>query len=217
MQEQGAFDMGYRQMGEAWGKRKRLIIGLVAAMVMGAPAQAQFSDSYKFLKAVRDRDGAKVTEVIDTPGSTIINTKDYSSGEGALHIVVKRRDATWLAFLLAKGAKPDIRDNEGNTPLLISAQLGFVEGIQTLLAEGAGVNVANARGETPLILAVHNRDIASVRALLAGGANPLIPDRIAGKSARDYAAEDRRSAALLKLIDEAKPAKPAAKIAGPGL
>jgi len=217
MQGTGAFDMGYRKMGGGWGKRKRLIIGLVAAAMLGGPAQAQFSDSYKFLKAVRDRDGAVVTELVEGPGSTIINTRDYSSGEAALHIVVKRRDAAWLAFLLAKGAKADIRDNEGNTPLGIAAQLGFVEGVQTLTGQGAGVNLANARGETPLILAVHNRDIATVRALLAAGANPLLPDRIAGKSARDYAAEDRRSAALLKLIDDAKPAKPKGKIAGPGL
>jgi ankyrin repeat protein len=90
-----------------------------------------------------------------------------------------------------------------------------VEGVQTLLSRGAGVNVANSRGETPLILAVHNRDLVTARYLLAGGANPLQADRIAGKSARDYATEDRRAAAILKLIDEGKPAKPAGKIAGP--
>ena len=204
-------------MGGAWIGRKALFAGMIAASLIGAPASAQFSDSYKFLKAVRDRDGAKVQEVVDQPGSTLINAKDYSSGEAALHIVVKRRDNAWLAFLLAKGAKADIKDNEGNTPLAISAQLGFVEGVQTLVSEGAGVNIANSRGETPLILAVHNRDLATVRYLLAAGANPLQPDRIAGKSARDYATEDRRSAALLKLIDESKPKKPAGKIAGPGL
>lgn len=196
---------------------KRLFVGLIAAALLSAPAAAQFSDSYKFLKAVRDRDGAKVQEVIDQPGSTLINAKDYSTGESALHIVVKRRDATWLGFLLAKGAKPDIKDNEGSTPLAVAAQLGFVDGVQTLLGHGAGVNVANSRGETPLILAVHNRDLATVRYLLAGGANPLQTDRIAGKSARDYAVEDRRSAAIVKLMDEAKPKKPAGKIAGPPL
>lgn len=209
--------MGYRQMGGAFGKGKRLALGLVAAALLATPALAQFSDSYKFLKAVRERDGAKVTEVIEQPGSTLINTRDYVSGEGALHIVVKRRDPQWLAFLLSKGAKPDLRDGQGNTPLLIAAQLGFVEGAQTLIGEGAGVNIGNSRGETPLILAVHNRDTAMTRALLAAGANPLLPDRIAGKSARDYAAEDRRSTALLKMLDDAKPKKPAGKIAGPGL
>jgi uncharacterized protein len=209
--------MGYRQMGGGWGKRKRLVIGLVAAALLNTPAIAQFSDSYKFLKGVRDRDGAAVTAAIEQPGSTLINTRDYSTGEGALHIVVKRRDPQWLAFLLAKGAKPDLRDGQGNTPLLLAAQLGFVEGVQTLVAEKAGVNIANSRGETPLILAVHNRDMATTRTLLAAGANPLQPDRIAGKSARDYAAEDRRSAALLKLLDESKPKKAGGTIAGPGL
>jgi ankyrin repeat protein len=204
-------------MGGASIGRKRLLAGIIAAALLSVPAAAQFSDSYKFLKAVRDRDGAKVQEVIDQPGSTLINAKDYGTGEAALHIVVKRRDAAWLAFLLAKGAKPDIRDNEGNTPLGIAAQLGFVEGVQVLIAEGAGVNIGNSRGETPLIIAVNNRDLATVRYLLAAGANPLQPDRIAGKSARDYAAEDRRSTAILKLLDEAKPKKPAGKIAGPGL
>jgi ankyrin repeat protein len=204
-------------MGGAFARRKRLLAGIIAAALLGAPAAAQFSDSYTFLKAVRDRDGAKVQEAVDQPSSTLINTRDYSTGEGALHIVVKRRDAAWLAFLLAKGAKPDVKDNDGNTPLAVAAQLGFVEGVQTLLDRGAGANVGNSRGETPLILAVHNRDMATVRYLLAGGANPLQPDRITGKSARDYAAEDRRSAALLKMLDEAKPKKPAGKIAGPGL
>ena len=211
------WNMGYRQMGAAWAKRKRLLVGIIGAALLSTAAGAQFSDGYKFLKAVRDRDGAKVTEVIEQPGSTLINTKDYSTGEAALHIVVKRRDTTWLGFLLAKGAKPDIKDSDGNTPLAIAAQLGFVEGVQILLADGAGVNVANNRGETPLILAIHNRDIVTVRYLLAGGANPLQPDRIAGKSARDYAAEDRRSAAILKLLEETKPARPAGKIAGPSL
>jgi ankyrin repeat protein len=205
------------EMGRGWTRHKRLLVGLVAAALLSAPAAAQFSDSYKFLKAVRDRDGAKVQETVNQPGSTLINAKDYGTGEAALHIVVKRRDQAWLSFLLAKGARTDIRDNDGNTPLAIAAQLGFGEGVQTLLEQGAGVNVANNRGETPLILAVHNRDLATVRYLIANGANPLQADRIAGKSARDYATEDRRSATILKLLDEAKPAKPKGKIAGPNL
>jgi len=208
---------GVAEMNGVGPAAKRLIVGFVCAALLATPVLAQFSDSYKFLKAVRDRDGAKVQEVVDQPGSTLINAKDYDSGEAALHIVVKRRDSAWLAFLLAKGAKPDIRDRDGNTPLGIAAQLGFVEGVQTLVNGGAGINVANNRGETPLILAVHNRDLVMTRSLLAAGANPLQPDRIAGKSARDYASEDRRSTAILKLIDEAKPAKPKGQISGPGL
>jgi uncharacterized protein len=189
------------------------------AMLLAVPAAAQFSDSYNFLKAVRDRDGAKVTETLNGQSSTMVNTRDYTSGESALHIVIKRRDDLWTRFLLAKGANPDIRDNAGNTPLIVAAQLGFPEGSAALIDGKANVNAANSSGETALIVAVQRRDMINVRLLLAAGANPKIADHVAGMSARDYAERDSRSAAILKLIDDAGKTKAPdkAKVAGPGL
>lgn len=192
---------------------------LVIAALFAMPALAQFSDSYNFLKAVRDRDGAKVTEFLAGQNPTIINTRDYNSGEGALHIIAKRRDDLWLRFLLGKGANPDLRDNDGNTPLIIAAQIGFPEGTAALINGRANVNATNSSGETPLIVAVQRRDILNVRLLLAGGANPKITDHIAGLSARDYAERDPRASAILKLIDDTTKARAEtkAKVAGPGL
>lgn len=177
------------------------------ALAVPTTAQAQFSDSFNFLKAVKERDGTKVTEFLNKPGSgaVIINTRDGSTGETALHIVTAGRDATWLGFMLQRGASPDMRDGRGNTALLIATQLGWIEGIQTLLARRAGVDVTSTSGETPLIRAVQNRDIASVRLLLAAGANPNKPDNAAGLSAKEYAARDPRAATILKEINEAKP------------
>lgn len=195
-------------------KAMAMAIGLAGALV-AAPAAAQFSDGFKFLKAVRDRDGAEVTKAVDQPGSTIINQRG-DDGEGAIHIVARRRDATWLAFLIGKGAKPELRNANGDTALSIASQIGFVEGA-ALLVKAGGVNSANNRGETPLILAVQARDPAIVRLLLAAGANAAQTDRVAGLSARDYAARDRRSAQILKLIDETKPATEKRAIAGPRL
>src|SRR3546814_3279447 len=120
-------------------------------------AHAQFSDSYNFLKAVKDRDGDKVINLIGEPG-TIINTRDSTTGETALHIVIARRDAVWVNFLLGKGARPDIADNKGTTPLMLATQLRFLDGVQLLLANGAQVDKANDRGATPLIRAVQLLD-----------------------------------------------------------
>jgi ankyrin repeat protein len=173
-------------------------------------ASAQFSDSYNFLKAVRERDGDKATDLLSKPGTVIIDTRDVSTGETALHIVVKRRDATWLAFLLARGAKADIRDRDGNTPLIAATQIGFVEAADMLLKRRAQVDATNGQGETALILAVQQRDLAMVRLLLAAGANPARTDRAAGMSALDYARRDSRAAVILKLLEDTKPAKPAA-------
>jgi ankyrin repeat protein len=198
--------------------RSFALFAMIAAL-FAVPALAQFSDSYNFLKAVRDRDGAKVTEFLNGQASTIVNTRDYTSGESALHIVVKRRDDLWIRFLLAKGANPDIRDSAGNTPLIAAAQLGFPEGTAALIEGKANVNTTNSSGETALIVAVQRRDLVNVRLLLSAGANPKIADHIAGMTARDYAERDARASTILKLIDDAGKAKPAAKaqVSGPGL
>lgn len=191
--------------------------GFAAAMalsLLAVPASAQqMSDSYTFLKAVRDRDGNKVQSLIGEPGTIVINTRERGSLESALHIVARERDLTWLGFLLAKGAKADIQNKDGNTPLGLAAQLGWVEGAQELLMRRATIDLPNNRGETPLILAVHSRDIAMVRLLLSKGANPKRTDNVAGYSALDYARRDARNTALVKLL-EAPPAK-ARPVAGP--
>src|SRR3546814_21158085 len=92
------------------------------------PAAAQFqSHAYQFLKAVRDQDALKAEEFFDKPGSTVVNSRDYSTGETGLHIVVKRRDVPWINFLANAGANLEARDDEGRTPL-IPAVIGSAPG-----------------------------------------------------------------------------------------
>lgn len=173
---------------------------MACALLFPAAAQAQFSDSYNFLKAVRERDGDKATQLLNEPGSTIVNTKDISSGETALHIVTARRDLTWMGFLLQRGANPNARDKNGVTPLMVATNLRFLDGVETLLAKKAQVDAPNNSGETALIRAVQLRDLALVRLLLKNGANPDRQDTIAGQSARDYAGGDFRNPQILEAI-----------------
>ncbi|MCI4590887.1 ankyrin repeat domain-containing protein [Sphingobium sp. BYY-5] len=189
---------------------------MALALLVPGPAQAQFSDNYNFLKAVKDKDGEKVTDLLQKPGSTVVNSRDVSTGENALHIIVARRDATWLTFLLAKGANPNLADNDGNTPLMDAVQGRFEEGVRSLLSYNAQVDKANGSGETPLIRAVQLRDVSIVRLLVAQGANPDKRDTIAGMSARDYAQRDNRTPGLTEALDAAKTAaKPAGPVQGP--
>ncbi|WP_443021474.1 ankyrin repeat domain-containing protein [Sphingobium sp. AntQ-1] len=193
-----------------------LLGSMALALLAPGPAQAQFSDSYNFLKAVKDKDGQKVTDLIQKPGSTVVNSRDVSTGENALHIIVARRDATWLTFLLAKGANPNLTDNDGNTPLMDAVQGRFEEGVRTLLAYKAQVDKGNDSGETPLIRAVQLRDVGLVRLLVAQGANPEKRDTLAGMSARDYAKRDGRTPGLTEALDAAKPAAaPKGPVQGP--
>jgi ankyrin repeat protein len=182
--------------------------GALAALLIAAPAAAQqYSDSYNFLKAVKERDGDKATALVDTPGTTIINARG-GNGEGALHMVVRDRDSTWLAFLLGKGARADLQNDAGETALSLAAQIGWADGAQILLDHGATVDLGNRSGETPLILAVRNRDMAMVRLLIAHRANPRKTDNVAGYSALDYAKQDPRAAPLLRVLDPPGAAHP---------
>ena len=190
-------------------------VALVAA-VPAPPAAAQFSDSYNFLKAVRDKDVFKAKGFLDKPGSVIVNTRDRDTGETALHIVTKRRDTPWMGFLLQNGADPNARDAEGNTAIILAATSGFSDGVRLMIAGKAQVDAANNRGETALIKSVLVRDAASARMLLDTGADPDRSDNQTGQSARDYAARDTRAGQLAKMLADA-PKKGAKKMTGPSL
>lgn len=190
----------------------------VAVAVLPTPAAAQFTESYKFLEAVRKKDGNEATKLLETGGPNLINTRDYTSGESALHIVTNKRDLTWMRFLVGKGANVNARDAKGMTPLVVAVNFNFVEGAEFLVGQSARVDESNNAGETPLITAVHNRNLDMMRLLLTAGADPDRADN-SGRSARDYAGYEGKDGALMGAIEKyAKPKKkdgPGAKVFGP--
>jgi ankyrin repeat protein len=179
---------------------RRAALGFVALVAVGVapPVQAQFSPSFKFLEAVRKADGATAEELLNKPGSNIVNTRDVTNGQTALHIVTKRRDKTWVAYLLQHGADPNLRDRDGVTAIQIAAGLGFTEGVELLLQYKADATQPNDAGETPLITATHHRDLQMVKLLIAGGGDASRPDS-SGRSALDYAKVDGQDQILAAL------------------
>lgn len=184
---------------------KWLHLAFALAALVAVPVAAQsFSEGYTFLKAVRERDGGTAERILSNPSSTAVNYRDQSTGETALHILVRGRDINWLAFMLGRGARPDSASGDGATPLTLAAQIGWYEGAQQLLARGANPNLGNSRGETPLIFAVQRRDVPMVRLLLSQRANPNQTDNVSGNSAIDYARQDNRAQAILRLLETSR-------------
>ena len=183
---------------------------LLALMAVPATLVAQaISPGYAFLEAVKKTDGDAVTKLLDAPGQ-IVNTRDRSSGETALHIMTREKNETWVTFLLYKGGNPNIGDRNGDTPLMLAVMVDFPAGVDRLLAKGARVDEANNKGETPLIRAVQLRRTALVRQLVKAGADPTRSDAVAGLSARDYARREGRNSELVEILakDKATDAKP---------
>ncbi|MES2096634.1 MAG: ankyrin repeat domain-containing protein [Pseudomonadota bacterium] len=198
-----------------------LRFALIAALTATAlPAMAQLasgSPGYQFLEAVRGDKGSEVTAILSKPGTRIINTQDPTTGEGALHIVVKRGDAVYVRYFLAQpGIDPNLKDNRGNTPLLLAVRGGHTDLIEILLGAKANANIANSDGDIPLILAVMRRDTDMVRILIDGGADPDKTDR-AGLSARDVAISNATRDRAMADLFAAIPKKARRAVSGPTL
>jgi ankyrin repeat protein len=192
--------------------------GLALALAgLGAPLAAQginASNGEEFLKAVSEGDANKAIPLAEEPGSRVVNYKGYK-GDTALHIVTRKRELSWVGFLLKNGADPNVPDAKGDTPLIIAAAMGFDPAVEYMLAMGAKVDLPNRQGETALNVATQQRQLRAVELLLRAGANPDKTDHAAGLSARDYAKRDTRNPGLLKLIETVKSTKK--KAAGPSL
>jgi uncharacterized protein len=185
-------------------KKPNFAIAILLFVGLTAPATAQFvSASADFVKAIHSRDGNKVTQLLDSNPPGLVDARD-DDGNTPLIITIARQDE-WAAFLLRRGADPNLPGKGGDTPLIAAARVGYLDAINWLLTAGARVDVANRMGETPLIVAVQQRQALAVKRLLAAGANPDKADSAAGLSARDYAERDSRSRQILQLIEAKKP------------
>ena len=189
---------------------KLLKFALVVATLstIATPAIAQVNDpANDFIQAVKNRDNDKALQVLNDHPSGIVNVRD-GDGNTPLIITIARRDAEWTAYLLNKGADPNLAGKAGDTPLIVASRMGFGDAVEWLLGLGARVDATNRMGETALIASVQQRQTPIVRLLLAAGADPDRSDAAAGYSARQYAERDTRARDILQMINNTKP-KPA--------
>ena len=91
----------------------------------------------------------------------------------ALHAAAGGQGAV-VDLLLAAGAKPDLPDGKGNTPLHVAAANGLVPVVKALLAKGARPDAAAHDGRTPLALA-QERDEREVADLLRAARTRDVP------------------------------------------
>ncbi|WP_310531453.1 ankyrin repeat domain-containing protein [Novosphingobium sp.] len=187
-----------------------------AGMMTSGTAQAQVSQGHKFLEAVRKKDIEAAKTMLgssgakSTPGNIIVNTRDITTGDSALHVVINRRDMGWLRYLVSNQADVNIRNNQGTTPLWLSVNTSFTEGALELIARGAKVNDPGPAGETPLISAVHQKNLELARALLAAGADANKADN-SGRSAVDFALLSAKGTQLGNEVEAAGKAAKAKK------
>jgi uncharacterized protein len=180
-----------------------MIAALVGSLASIAPAQSK-PDSESFVEAIEEQRNNDVISLVNKHGRGIINRRSYA-GVTPLTVAMRKRASLYVNYLLQNGADPNLAEKNGDTALMIAARSGYAEGINSMIVARAAVDGTNRMGETALIIAVQNHQVAAVRRLLEAGASASKADSASGLSARDYAARDRRSNEILKLIDSVKP------------
>lgn len=97
----------------------------------------------------------------------------FEEGKTPLQLASERGHIGFVAYLLEKGATPNVKDVSSSTPLHEAVRNGQIECAKLLLAAGADPNQKDSAGNTPLhlVMPVASRS-ALFSMLLAAGADP---------------------------------------------
>ncbi len=72
----------------------------------------------------------------------------------SLFTVVERGNLAWTYRLIAMGADVNVRNDAGQTPLMLAAEKGYADMVQILIQNGANPKLVNNQGESALTIAL---------------------------------------------------------------
>lgn len=117
----------------------------------------------QLIQSVIDNDASKVKELL-AAGADVNYQEPKSQGFSSLHFAAQNQNVEIAQILLKSGAKADLENIHGNTPLFVATFNSKGEGsvIKVLLDAKADPNHANKAGQSPIGLAklIANYDVA---------------------------------------------------------
>lgn len=88
------------------------------------------------------------------PAGLGVNAQEETWSWGLLHFAAHKGEVGLMEWLLKQKARPDIPDEEGNTPLVLCAKSNHVQAMEMLMARGASIaQRTKEQGFTPLLWA----------------------------------------------------------------
>jgi ankyrin repeat protein len=95
---------------------------------------------------------------------------EFAELAGQLFDLARHGDAPALQRLLDKGLPPNVRNQNGDTLLMLASYHGHIEAVKTLLAAGADANIANDKNQLPLAGAAFKGNLEVAQMLVSQGA-----------------------------------------------
>ena len=128
-----------------------------------------------------------------------VNAREVD-GTTALHWAVRADNTVETRRLLRAGARPDVSNRYGVTPLALAAANGNAAILNLLIAAGANPNAPSAQHEPVLMTASRSGSVDAVRCLLDHGADVNAREPWQGETALMWAAGENYAAIAQLLI-----------------
>ncbi len=136
-------------------KMNKLLLGLSVLVICGRlSAMETKSLSRDFLNAVDAGDKIEVERLINAGVDINMQPGDYK--EGALMVAVERGNIDMAEFLVANGAKVNLRNIHNQTALMWASESGYIDIVRFLISKGADKSLVDKHGFTALKLAERN-------------------------------------------------------------
>ena len=172
---------------------------LVGVIVGGAIGVVSHEERNALVAAVLDEDLELVKELI--VNGARLNARDRSlEGMTPLHAAIETGNMEIMQFLLAYGAKPNVRDLQKRTPLMMIDEDADPEMVRILLSYGANIKLADAAKNTVLHHFAEFEEPEMLQFLIQQGADPNAPNK-ARKTPLMIAAENGNAEAVRVLLE----------------
>jgi uncharacterized protein len=167
----------------------------VSAIVVAVSAWA--ASSMRVVDAVKSGDRATVLVLIIQHAD--VNEPELD-GTTALDWAVRMDDLDLADRLLAAGARVDVANRYGITPLYLACSNGSAPMIEKLLKAGADANSVWTEGETPLMTVARSGSVDAAKALLDHGAQINAREPVHGQTPLMWAAAESHPDMIRELI-----------------
>jgi len=174
------------------------VVAVVAVVAAALTIGVAAAGDLRLIEAVRAKNAERIRALIAERVDVNARQGDQAT---ALHWAAHLDDGAAVDLLLRAGARADVADDTGATPLYLACVNGNAEVVTKLLDAGADAKTSLLSGETALMTCARSGSAAAVRAMLRRGAVVNARESAHNQTALMWAAAESHPGVVAALLE----------------